>query len=291
MESDLQKKYFLKLQDQICNWLSVYEKKPLTVDKWKKPELEGGGESRIVEDGSFLEKGCINFSEVSGSLDPSFLDRIKLGSGRSFFATGVSVVLHPKNPYVPTVHCNYRFIKRGSASWFGGGADLTPYYVFEEDCRHFHKVYYDALLPFGRDRYSKFKGKCDEYFYLPHRGETRGVGGIFFDYEQGDNVFEIVKACGDSFTKSYDMIVVSRKDLEYSQRQKEFQEVRRGRYVEFNLLYDRGTLFGLKTNGRVESIFMSLPRKVRWNYMYEKSLKDEEKDLYKYLKPINWLHI
>ena len=280
--------FFKKLQDEICNWIMSVETKPFVIDKWNKEGLEGGGETRVFENGSFLEKGCVNFSEVEGRLDPSFEDKIKLGSGLDFYATGTSVVMHPKNPFVPTIHCNYRFIKRGDESWFGGGADLTPYYVFEEDCVHFHRTYYDALKPYGK--YPEFKKKCDEYFYLPHRNETRGIGGIFFDYLAcNESNFEMVKTLGDSFTKSYSDIVQKRKDIPYDSKHIEFQQLRRGRYVEFNLLYDRGTAFGLKTKGRVESILLSLPRNVKWHYKHEDNLRDEEKALLTYLKPINWL--
>ncbi len=283
------KDFFKNLQDKICDWIMSIETKPFFTDKWQKSDLKGGGETRVFENGTFLEKGCVNFSEVEGKLDPSFVNKIKLGSGLDFYATGTSVVLHPKNPFVPTVHCNYRFIKRGSDSWYGGGADLTPYYIFEEDCIHFHQTYYEALKPYGK--YQEFKKKCDEYFYLPHRNETRGIGGIFFDYEQDENAFEMVEACGGSFVKSYSEIALKRKSIPFAEKHVEFQQLRRGRYVEFNLLYDRGTAFGLKTKGRVESILLSLPRNVKWHYKHEDTLGSEEKKLFKYLKPIDWLKL
>lgn len=281
--------FFKNLQDEICNWIMSIETKPFTIDKWQKDSLRGGGETRVFENGTFLEKGCVNFSEVEGTLDPSFEDKIKLGSGLNFYATGTSVVLHPKNPFVPTIHCNYRFIQRGNESWFGGGSDLTPYYVFEEDCVHFHKTYYDALKPYGK--YPEFKKKCDEYFYLPHRNETRGIGGIFFDYApENQSNFKMVKTLANSFIKSYSTIAQKRKDIPFNHKHIEFQQLRRGRYVEFNLLYDRGTAFGLKTKGRVESILLSLPRNVKWHYKHEDILGPEEKKLFKYLKPIDWLN-
>lgn len=213
-----------------------------------------------------------------------------------FYATGVSLVLHPKNPFVPTVHANFRYIQRGSAAWYGGGADLTPYYVFEEDAKHFHKTWANALESFDADLYPKFKNACDEYFYLPHRKETRGVGGIFYDYQQegtkfsGKTVFEMSQACGNSFLNSYLPIVEKRLHLPYTEENKFFQEYRRGRYVEFNLLYDRGTIFGLKTNGRIESILMSLPLKARWEYDYKTKPGSPEEALVDYLKPLDWIN-
>ncbi len=284
-----EKTYFKNLQNVICNWVQTIETKPFVIDKWKKPEITGGGETRVIEDGTFLEKGCINFSEVQGKLDAQFANKLKLGSGLDFYATGISVVMHPKNPFVPTVHCNYRFIKRGNDTWYGGGADLTPYYIFEEDCKHFHKTYQHALSPYGK--YDIFKKQCDEYFYLPHRNETRGIGGIFFDYQQAKDVFKMVQSCGDSFVDSYDAIVKKRKDIPYTKHHKEFQQWRQGRYVEFNLLYDRGTLFGLKTKGRVESILMPLPRHARWYYRHENNIGKEEKKLFKFLKPTDWVSL
>ena len=268
------------LQDKITDQLNEINKVEYTETLWMRPG-GGGGCTRIYNNGAFLEKGGVNFSEVHGELDPSLAQSLPLGEGSRFYATGVSVVLHPQNPFLPTVHCNYRYIQRGDAGWFGGGSDLTPYYVFEEDVQHFHRTYANALKPFGKRLYSQFKEKCDKYFYLPHREETRGMGGIFFDYMSAPQFFEMWKECGDHFLESYLPIVKKRKDTDFEKKHRQFQLWRRGRYVEFNLLYDRGTLFGLKTKGRIESIFMSLPPKVIWqedfpiekNSLEEKSLR------------------
>ena len=288
--------YFKSLQDEISNTLSKIQGLPYRQDIWKREE-GGGGDTRIFLDGDFLEKGGVNFSEVYGKFTPEFAEKIPYGEGLDFYATGISLVLHPKNPFVPTVHANFRYLKRGSAAWYGGGADLTPYYPFEEDAVHFHKTYAIALNAFDKDLYPKFKATCDEYFYLPHRKETRGVGGIFFDYQlEGtlfDNkpVFEMSKACGNAFLDSYLPIVEKRLHLPFTEENKNFQEYRRGRYVEFNLLYDRGTIFGLKTNGRIESILMSLPLKARWEYDYQTKPGSPEAALANYLKPRDWINL
>ncbi len=286
-----QARFFKSLQEEITTALDVVNKKSFLQDDWLR-DGGGGGDTRVYTDGDLLEKGGVNFSEVFGQFSPEFAKQIPHGEGLDFYATGVSLVLHPKNPFVPTVHANFRYLKRGSAAWFGGGADLTPYYVFEEDAVHFHSTFATALNPFGVDKYPKFKKQCDEYFYLPHRGETRGVGGIFFDYQmESDGPFEMVQSCGRAFLKAYLPIVEKRIQTTFTDAQKEFQELRRGRYVEFNLLYDRGTLFGLKTNGRVESILMSLPQKVRWGYDYKPRAGTPEAQLTNYLKPIDWLSL
>ncbi len=292
----VQSEYFKDLQERISESLSEIQGQKFKKDIWTREE-GGGGDTRIFSEGSFLEKGGVNFSEVHGKFTPEFAEKIPFGSGLNFYATGVSLVLHPKNPFVPTVHANFRYIQRGDTGWFGGGADLTPYYLFEEDAIHFHKTYYNALKPFGEDLYPKFKAHCDEYFYLPHRKETRGVGGIFYDYQaetlelaNGQTVFEMSQACGNSFLESYLPIVEKRLKLPFSEKQKAFQEYRRGRYVEFNLLYDRGTIFGLKTNGRIESILMSLPLHARWEYDYKPEPSSEESKLAEYLKPIDWVN-
>lgn len=294
-QSSLQSQFFKSLQDEISNSIAKIQGATFKQDIWTREE-GGGGDTRIFMDGGFLEKGGVNFSEVHGKFSPEFAEKIPFGDGLDFYATGVSIVLHPKNPFVPTVHANFRYIQRGSASWYGGGSDLTPYYVFEEDAIHFHKTYWEALKPFGENIYPKFKATCDEYFYLPHRKETRGVGGIFYDYQQegtiyenGKSVMDLSKACGNSFLKSYLPIVEKRIHQPYSEENKKFQEYRRGRYVEFNLLYDRGTIFGLKTNGRVESILMSLPLHARWEYNYQAEPGSWEDRLSQYLKPIDWL--
>lgn len=279
--------FFKSLQDQVTKTLNEVNRVSFREDLWERPG-GGGGRTRIYSDGYFLEKGGVNFSEVYGELNPQFAATMPMGEGTQFYATGISLVLHPTNPFIPSVHANFRYIQRGTAGWFGGGADLTPYYPFDEDCKHFHKTYYNALKPYGK--YAEFKEKCDEYFYLPHRGETRGIGGIFFDYQQATSEnFEMVQACGNAFLESYMPIVLKRMDTAFTEEQKTFQEIRRGRYVEYNLIYDRGTLFGLKTNGRVESILMSLPKKVRWEYDHTPAVGSEEARLLSYLKPRNWV--
>lgn len=286
-----QAQFFKYLQEQITSAVDQINGQSFKQDDWTR-EGGGGGDTRVYMGGNLLEKGGVNFSEVFGQFSPEFAKQIPHGDGLDFYATGVSLVLHPENPFVPTVHANFRYLKRGSAAWFGGGADLTPYYVFEEDAVHFHKTFKAALDPFGMEKYPAFKKHCDEYFYLPHRNETRGVGGIFFDYQmESDNPFEMVQACGNAFLKAYLPIAQKRINTPFTPAQKEFQELRRGRYVEFNLLYDRGTLFGLKTNGRVESILMSLPQKARWGYDFKPAPGTPEAKLTDYLKPMNWCEL
>lgn len=282
------KNYFKLLQDEICSSFAELHGESYKEDLWDR-DGGGGGRTRIFTEGKLFEKAGVNFSEVHGQLDPKFAESMPLGNGTQFYATGISLVMHPVNPFVPTTHANFRYIQRGDTGWFGGGADLTPYYPTEEDVIHFHKTYRDALEPFGKELYPEFKKKCDEYFYLPHRKETRGVGGIFFDYQKAEeDKFSMVKACGDKFVESYKPIVERNLSAEFTQEQKEFQEVRRGRYVEFNLLYDRGTIFGLKTNGRVESILMSLPLKTRWVYDHKIPDGSEESKLLDFLTPREW---
>ena len=290
--------YFVNLQEAISSSVAKLNGLSCQSDLWHR-EGGGGGDTRVFSGGEFLEKGGVNFSEVFGELSPEFAKTLPHGEGNDFYATGISLVLHPTNPFVPTVHANFRYLERGSVGWFGGGADLTPCYFFREDAVHFHQTYSNALKAFG-DLYPDFKKKCDEYFYLPHRGETRGVGGIFFDYQLVNadfakkngirgQVFDMVRSCGDAFLESYLPIVRRRMTQPFSEREKEFQEIRRGRYVEFNLLYDRGTLFGLKTNGRVESILMSLPLKARWVYDFQPEPGSREAEIYKYLRPTDWI--
>ncbi len=279
--------FFKTTQDEICAKITEINKKSYIQDLWDR-NGGGGGRTRVYSEGVFLEKGGVNFSEVYGELNPQFAASMPMGDGNQFYATGISLVLHPINPFVPSVHANFRYIERGQAGWFGGGADLTPYYPFDEDCRHFHKTYSEALSPYGK--YLEFKEKCDEYFYLPHRGETRGIGGIFFDYQVASNeTFEMVQATANRFLDSYIPIVLRRMNTPFTDQQKEFQEIRRGRYVEYNLIYDRGTLFGLKTNGRVESILMSLPKRVRWEYNFTPEPGSPESRLSDYLKPRDWV--
>ncbi|HTK74551.1 MAG TPA: oxygen-dependent coproporphyrinogen oxidase [Gemmataceae bacterium] len=282
--------YFRDLQDRICSGLEALDGDRFREDAWDRPG-GGGGRTRVLADGGVFEKAGVNFSEVFGEFSEEFAAQIP-GEGRQFTATGISLVLHPRNPFVPTVHANFRFLSKGSRQWFGGGADLTPYYPFREDVIHFHRCWknvcarHEPLV-----NYRQMKEACDRYFYLPHRDETRGVGGIFFDYLEGDleAIFAFVRAAGDSFLDAYDPIVRCRKDLPFTDRQRQFQQYRRGRYVEFNLLYDRGTTFGLKTGGRTESILMSLPPIARWQYDFRTEPGSPEAELTEeYLKPHDW---
>lgn len=260
-------------------------------DAWERPG-GGGGRSRVLEDGAVFEKAGVNFSEVYGEFSPEHARQMP-GDGLTFSATGVSWVLHPRNPHIPTVHGNYRFLTHGSKSWFGGGCDLTPFYPVWDDVVHFHKTMKtvcDRHTPMIE--YAKLKRECDEYFYLPHRSEARGVGGIFFDNFDGgdfDKAFSFVRDAADAFLPAYAPIVQRRKGTPFTNEERTFQEYRRGRYVEFNLIYDRGTTFGLKTNGRTESILMSLPPVVRYIYDYRPAAGTREAELTDYwLKPRDW---
>lgn len=282
--------YFQHLQDRICEGLANADGRArFREDTWQRPG-GGGGRSRVIEGGAVFEKAGVNFSLVHGSMSPEFAAQIP-GQGTEFTATGVSLVLHPRNPFVPTVHANWRFLSKGEKQWFGGGADLTPYYPFREDVIHFHRVWKDTCVrhPAPVD-YPKFKKGCDEYFFLPHRNEARGVGGFFFDYLEGDfdSLFAFVQDCGNHFLEAYVPIVERRRDHPVTEENRRFQEFRRGRYVEFNLIYDRGTIFGLKTGGRTESILMSLPPTVRWVYDYHPEPGSREAELYDYLQPRDW---
>jgi coproporphyrinogen III oxidase len=282
--------FFRTLQDQICAALEQFDGPGrFQQDSWER-EGGGGGRSRVLTDGGLFEKGGVNFSEVFGQMSEEFAAQIP-GEGRDFTATGISLVLHPKSPMVPTVHANFRYLTKGDKWWFGGGADLTPYYPHLEDVHHFHRVWKTVCSRHAPPvDHGRFKKWCDEYFYLPHRGEARGVGGIFFDYLEGDRdkLFAFVGDCGHAFLDAYLPIAQRRKDDPYGDRERRFQEFRRGRYVEFNLIYDRGTLFGLKTGGRTESILMSLPPVVRWLYDYRPEPGSREAELYEYLKPRDW---
>ncbi len=283
--------YFRGLQDRICAGLAQADgKAAFREDAWQRPG-GGGGCSRVLTDGGVFEKAGVNFSEVFGQMSPEFAAQVP-GEGLDFTAAGISLVLHPRNPFVPTVHANFRFLTKGTKSWFGGGADLTPYYPFREDVIHFHKTWKAVCTRHAAPvDYAKFKKWCDEYFYLAHRQEPRGVGGIFFDYLEGDfeSLFHFVQDAGNAFLDAYVPIVQKRKDEPYTEKESLFQEFRRGRYVEFNLIYDRGTLFGLKTGGRTESILMSLPPVVRWLYDYHPAPGSREAELYDvYLKPRDW---
>jgi coproporphyrinogen III oxidase len=281
--------YFRDLQDRICTALSELDGQSFRDDAWQR-EGGGGGRTRILADGAVFEKAGVNFSDVFGQMSEEFARQIP-GEGRDFTATGISLVLHPRNPFIPTVHANFRFLTKGVREWFGGGADLTPYYPIREDVIHFHRVWKSVSErhPAPVD-YARFKQWCDEYFYLAHRGEARGVGGIFFDYLEGDfdALFAFVRDCGDNFLEAYLPIVRRRAGVAFGARERLFQEFRRGRYVEFNLIYDRGTTFGLKTGGRVESILMSLPPVVRWLYDYHPAQGSSEAALYDFLKPRDW---
>ncbi|MBW4632823.1 MAG: oxygen-dependent coproporphyrinogen oxidase [Iphinoe sp. HA4291-MV1] len=314
--------FMKQLQDQIAQTLAELDGVgKFQEDVWERPE-GGGGRSRILCEGAIFEQAGVGFSEVWGShLPPSILAQRPEAAGHDFYATGTSMVLHPRSPYVPTVHLNYRYFEAGPVWWFGGGADLTPYYPFSEDAIHFHKTFKQACDAHHPEYYPVFKRWCDEYFYLKHRGEMRGVGGLFFDYQDGrrgslyrgphkdsaaaiysnqigtqeprswEQLFAFVQECGNAFLPAYIPIVERRHKMEYGDRQRNFQLYRRGRYVEFNLVYDRGTIFGLQTNGRTESILMSLPPLVRWQYGYQPEPNSPEAQLYEtFLKPQDWVN-
>lgn len=300
VSADAVREFLLSLQNSICSGLeSLDGKSRFHEDSWQR-ERGGSGITRVISDGNVFEKGGVNFSHVFGdSLPPSASATRPEMAGRSFQAMGVSLVIHPGNPFVPTSHANFRFFiaeKPGEAPvwWFGGGYDLTPYYGNEDDCRHWHQVAKASCEPFGKELYPRFKKECDEYFYLPHRKETRGIGGLFFDdfNESGfDKSFEMVSTIANSYVSAYGPIVEARKGLPFDESQKQFQRYRRGRYVEFNLVYDRGTLFGLQSGlGRVESILMSLPPEVRWVYDWHPEPGTEEARLYTdFLRPRDWV--
>tara|TARA_X000000950_G_scaffold59445_2_gene72111 strand:- start:13934 stop:14845 length:912 start_codon:yes stop_codon:yes gene_type:complete len=290
--------YFLALQNKITEKLQEQETVSFIEDKWKREE-GGGGQSRILENGDIFEKAGINFSDVQGKhLPASATDKRPNLENASFRAMGISLVFHPRNPFVPTCHMNLRFFsvmkdEEEITWWFGGGYDLTPYYGFEEDAIHWHRTAHEACEPFGQSIYPEFKKACDRYFYLPHRNEPRGIGGIFFDdYNEVDfqHSFALTQSVGNSFLPAYMPIVEKRKNTPFNDSHKKFQHYRRGRYVEFNLVYDRGTLFGLQSNGRTESILMSLPPQVNWTYDYKPDSNSEEALLYQnFLIEKDWL--
>ena len=293
------KDYLLGLQDRICEELAEEDgSATFREESWDR-EQGGGGRSRVLENGAVIEKGGVNFSHVFGNqLPPSATAARPELAGRSFQAMGVSLVIHPKNPYVPTSHANVRFFvaeKDGEAPvwWFGGGFDLTPFYGFEEDVVHWHQTAKTACDPFGEGLYAEFKRWCDDYFYIKHRDEPRGVGGLFFDDLNRfdfETSFALMRSVGDAYIPAYRPIVARRKDHEYGDRERQFQLYRRGRYVEFNLVYDRGTLFGLQSGGRTESILMSLPPLVRWDYDWHPQPDSAESELYrKFLIHREWL--
>jgi len=292
------KQYLLDLQDRLCEAFETSDGAArFHEDAWNRPE-GGGGRTRVIENGAVFEKGGVNFSHVHGDELPAAASarRPEL-AGRSFQALGVSIVMHPVNPFVPTSHANVRFFiaeKDGEPPvwWFGGGFDLTPYYPFDEDCRDWHKAARDLCAPFGDDVYAEHKHWCDEYFYLKHRDETRGIGGLFFDDLNEwdfDTCFAYMRAVGDGYLDAYRPIVDLRKHHDYGEREVDFQRYRRGRYVEFNLVYDRGTLFGLQSGGRTESILMSLPAVAHWRYDYQPEAGSPEARLAGYLKPRDWV--
>ena len=283
--------YFTGLQERIVAALEVVDRKGFLRDSWQRPE-GGGGTTCIVEDGQVFERAGVNFSHVQGrQLPPSASAARPEIAGRAYEAMGVSLVLHPRNPFCPTVHMNVRFFSAGETWWFGGGMDLTPYYGFEDDARHFHRTCRDALTPFGEAYYPRFKKWCDDYFYLKHRSEPRGIGGIFFDDLSNDHAFKLTQSVGDHFLQSYLPILERRKAHPHGERERAFQAYRRGRYVEFNLVYDRGTLFGLQSGGRTESILMSLPPRVAWRYDWKPEPGSAEEELYlDFLKPRDWVN-
>lgn len=285
-------KYFQDLQDRIVAALEALDGEATFLrDDWTRapseatlhgPKLQGYGRTRVLEGGRVLEKAGVNFSYVHGTFANESFAGTMPGSGLDFFATGISLVLHPRNPHIPTVHLNYRRLCRGDAAWFGGGADLTPYYWQEDDAKLFHGTLRDAALPFADViDYPAIKAECDRYFFLPHRNESRGVGGIFFDYQSQDpqRVFAFVQAAGNAFLPSWLPIAQRRQAEPYGEQQRQWQLLRRGRYVEFNLVYDRGTIFGLRTGGRIESILMSLPATASWRYDYQPDPGSKEAEL------------
>ena len=288
--------FLARLQDEVVGSLEALDGGKFRRDAWTRAE-GGGGLTRVIEDGKLLERGGVNLSRVHGSrLPPSATAARPQLAGKAFEAMGVSLVLHPRNPYCPTVHLNVRFFctrDENPVWWFGGGMDLTPYYGFAEDARHFHAACRDALAPFGADYYPRFKRWCDEYFHLRHRGEARGVGGIFFDDladRDFDFSFALTRSVGEHFLRAYLPLLEKRKDLAYGERERAFQAYRRGRYVEFNLVYDRGTLFGLQSGGRTESILVSMPPRAEWRYDWKPEPgSPEEKLTTDFLKPRDWI--
>ncbi len=296
------RRYLLDLQDQICTALLAEEPEAVKFreDAWVREAhepLQGDGRTRILRNGAVFEQAGINFSHVQGNrLPPAATVTRPEITGWAFQALGISLVIHPQNPFVPTSHANVRLFvaeqEKQSVWWFGGGFDLTPYYPFDEDCIHWHRLSKAACDPFGEGLYDQFKRQCDAYFYLKHRQETRGIGGLFFDdFNEGsfENSFSLMKSVGNHYLLGYLPIVQRRKSLSFNERHRAFQLYRRGRYVEFNLLYDRGTLFGLQSGGRTESILMSLPPLVRWEYGFTAESGSDEAHLMDYLKPRDWL--
>ena len=296
---DLVKKYLIELQQNICTEVELIEGgSKFDEDRWTRDDQRGSGLTNILSNGNVFEKGGINYSIISGDKMPKSATALRPElEGRQYTALGVSLVLHPENPFIPTAHANVRFFiaeEKGKNPiwWFGGGFDLTPYYGFDEDAVHWHQTAKKACIPFGKDIYPKYKKWCDDYFYLSHRDEQRGIGGLFFDdLNSGgfDECFDFMKSVGNHFSEAYLPIVKKRINTPYTESEKDFQLYRRGRYVEFNLIHDRGTLFGLQSGGRTESILMSLPPKVKWSYQFKAKPNSEEEKLTSYfLKPRDW---
>ena len=297
---DLVKKYLIELQQTVCSEVELIEDgATFDQDRWTRDDKRGSGLTNILSNGNVFEKGGVNYSIISGDKMPKSATALRPElEGRQYTALGVSLVLHPENPFIPTAHANVRFFiaeeKGGDPIWwFGGGFDLTPYYGFDEDAVHWHQTAKKACTPFGVDTYPKYKKWCDDYFYLSHRDEQRGIGGLFFDdLNNGgfDECFNFMKSVGNHFSEAYLPIVKKRIDTPYTESEKDFQLYRRGRYVEFNLIHDRGTLFGLQSGGRTESILMSLPPKVKWSYQFKVKPNSEEEKLTSYfLKPRDWV--
>ncbi|MDE2584043.1 MAG: oxygen-dependent coproporphyrinogen oxidase [Betaproteobacteria bacterium] len=292
------KTYLTGLQDRIVGALEAFDGGTFHRDTWERPQ-GGTGDSRVIEESHFFERGGVNFSHVTGGSLPGSATAARPElAGRAFEAMGVSLVLHPRNPYCPTAHMNVRFFiatKEGAEPvwWFGGGMDLTPYYGYAEDARHFHQTCKDALAPYGEGVHQRYKQWCDEYFFLKHRNEPRGVGGVFFDdlNEGGfERCFDLIRSVGDAFVPAYLPILEQRRDTPYGERERDFQAYRRGRYVEFNLVWDRGTVFGLQSGGRTESILMSLPPIVKWRYDWQPEAGSPEATLYTdFLPPRDWV--
>ena len=293
------KKYLIDLQQTICSEIELLDGGTVfEQDYWSRDDQRGDGISCIISNGNVFEKGGVNFSIIRGDKMPKSASALRPElEGRQYTALGVSLVLHPDNPYIPTAHANVRFFvaeEQGKDPiwWFGGGFDLTPYYGFDEDAVHWHETAKKACIPFGKDVYPKYKKWCDDYFCLTHRNEQRGIGGLFFDDLNGDfeECFDYMKSVGSHFTEAYIPIAKKRMNTTFSEKEKDFQLYRRGRYVEFNLIYDRGTLFGLQSGGRTESILMSLPPKAQWSYQYKIEVGSEEEKLTSYfLKPRDWI--
>jgi len=293
------KKYLIDLQQTICSEIELLDGGTVfEQDHWSRDDQRGNGISCIISNGNVFEKGGVNFSIIRGDKMPKSASALRPElEGRQYTALGVSLVLHPDNPFIPTAHANVRFFvaeEQGKDPiwWFGGGFDLTPYYGFDEDAVHWHETAKKACIAFGEDVYPKYKKWCDDYFYLTHRNEQRGIGGLFFDDLNGDfeECFDYMKSVGNHFTEAYIPIAKKRMNTTFSEKEKDFQLYRRGRYVEFNLIYDRGTLFGLQSGGRTESILMSLPPKAQWSYQYKIEVGSEEEKLTSYfLKPRDWI--